>query len=449
MKVAKFGGSSLADANQIKKVCDIITGDAQRKFVVVSAPGKRSKTDVKVTDMLIGCADAMLKTGNADQEIQNVVNRYEGIATELGMSKDIITVIRDDLTQRVHSSVEHKGKFIDNLKAAGEDNCAKLVAEYLRGLGVNARYVNPKDAGLFLTESFGNARILPESYDNLRKLADIDGIIIFPGFFGYSRNGSVVTFSRGGSDITGSILAAAVKADLYENFTDVDCVYSVNPNLVKNPKPITEMTYREMRELAYAGFSVFHEEALTPVYYTNIPVKVKNTNNPSAPGTTISPKLIDPQRPVVGVAGDTGFCSIYVRKYLMNHEIGFGRKLLELLESEGISYEHSPSGIDDISVVIRESQLTDEIEERLIRDIKEKLRPDDIFIQKGQALIMLVGEGCKNTVGISAKATKALADADINIEMINQGSSEASIMFGIRGQRCDDAIVALYKAFFE
>ena len=225
-------------------------------------------------------------------------------------------------------------------------------------------------------------------------------------------------------------------------------VYSANPNLVDNPQPITEMTYREMRELAYAGFSVFHEEALTPVYYKGIPVNIKNTNNPSAPGTIISPKLRDPYPPVVGVAGDKGFCSIYVRKYLMNHEIGFGRKLLELLESEGISYEHSPSGIDDISVVIRESQLTEEIEERLIRDIKEKLRPDDIYIQRGQALIMLVGEGCKNTVGISAKATKALADANINIEMINQGSSDLSIMFGIRKERCNDAIVALYNAFF-
>jgi aspartate kinase len=277
----------------------------------------------------------------------------------------------------------------------------------------------------------------------------MDGIVVFPGFFGYTKNGNVVTFSRGGSDITGSILAAAVNADLYENFTDVDCIYAVNPNLVENPTAITELTYREMRELAYAGFSVFHEEALTPVYYSNIPVNVKNTNNPSAPGTTILPKLENPTRPVVGVAGDKGFCSIYVRKYLMNHEIGFGRKLLEILESEGISYEHSPTGIDDISVVIREKQLTEEIEKRLVQNIKEKLKPDDIYIQRGQALIMLVGEGCKNTIGIASKATKALADAGINIEMINQGSSEASIMFGIRGDRCNDAIVALYKAFFE
>lgn len=449
MKVAKFGGSSLADAKQIKKVRDIVTSDKERKVVVVSAPGKRFKTDVKVTDMLIGCAEAMLKTGNADKEIQDVITRYESIATELGMSGDIISVIHDDLMDRIRSSTEHQGKYIDNLKAAGEDNCAKLVAQYLKESGVNANYVNPKDAGLFLTESFGNARVLPESYDNLRKLADMDGIIVFPGFFGYTKSGSVVTFSRGGSDITGSILAAAMNAKLYENFTDVDSVYSVNPNLVENPKPIAEMTYREMRELAYAGFNVFHEEALVPVYYKNIPVNIKNTNNASAPGTTILPKRRELERPVVGVAGDTGFCSIYVRKYLMNHEIGFGKKLLEILESEGISYEHTPSGIDDISVVIRESQLNGDKEERLIRDIKEILHPDDIFIQKGQALIMLVGEGCKNTVGISAKATRALADADINIEMINQGSSEASIMFGIRAERCKDAVVALYKAFFE
>ncbi|MGI6561146.1 MAG: aspartate kinase [Clostridia bacterium] len=449
MKVAKFGGSSLADANQIKKVCKIITSDPERKIIVVSAPGKRFKTDIKVTDMLIQCAEAMLTTGNADKEVKDVIARFESIANDLAMSSDIIRVIYDDIMDRVNFSTEHKGKYIDNLKAAGEDNCAKLVAEYLNSIGIKAQYVSPKDAGLYLTESFGNARILPESYENLGKLAHMDGIVVFPGFFGYTKNGNVVTFSRGGSDITGSILAAAVNADLYENFTDVDCIYAVNPNLVENPTAITELTYREMRELAYAGFSVFHEEALTPVYYSNIPVNVKNTNNPSAPGTTILPKLENPTRPVVGVAGDKGFCSIYVRKYLMNHEIGFGRKLLEILESEGISYEHSPTGIDDISVVIREKQLTEEIEKRLVQNIKEKLKPDDIYIQRGQALIMLVGEGCKNTIGIASKATKALADAGINIEMINQGSSEASIMFGIRGDRCNDAIVALYKAFFE
>ncbi len=448
MKVAKFGGSSLADANQIKKVCSIILSDAERKIIVLSAPGKRFKNDIKVTDMLIGCAEAMITKGNADLELNAVVERFESIVKDLKMPDRIVSVIRDDLLDRINAPVKHTDKYIDNLKAAGEDNCAKLTAEYLRSNGINARYVNPLDAGLFLTEEFGNAQVLPESYDNLEKLKELDGIVIFPGFFGYTKKGSVVTFSRGGSDITGSILAAAVNADLYENFTDVDSVYSVNPNLVDNPSPITEMTYREMRELAYAGFSVFHEEALVPVYKKNIPVTIKNTNNPSAPGTTITPVLKETKRPVVGVAGDTGFCSIYIRKYLMNHEIGFGKKLLEILTNEGISYEHTPSGIDDISVVIREKQLNEEKEKRLLESLKKGLEPDDVYLQKGQALIMLVGEGCKNTIGISAKATRALADAEINIEMINQGSSEASIMFGVRGDRCKDAIIALYNAFF-
>jgi len=449
MKVAKFGGSSLANAEQIKKVCKIILDDPQRRIIVVSAPGKRNKSDTKVTDMLIECAESFLSTGKADKEIEAVVSRYDEIAKELGLSDSITETIRNDLKNRLALDTENRGKFIDSMKAAGEDNCAKLVADYLCSIGVNARYINPKDAGLLLSSEYGNAQVLPESYDNLKSLKDMEGILIFPGFFGYSLNGDIVTFSRGGSDITGSILAAAVDADLYENFTDVDCVYSANPNIVSNPEPIVEISYGEMRELSYAGFSVFHEEALVPVYRKGIPVRVKNTNNPSAPGTTIVLKREKITRPVVGIAGDTGFCCIYISKYLMNREIGFGRKVLRILEDEHLSYEHIPSGIDHISIILRENQMDSSTEKRVVERIKNELAVDDITVEHNMALIMVVGEGMQRTIGIACRITGALAKARINIEIINQGSSEVSIMLGVNSDDLVRAINAIYDEFFK
>ncbi|HHW47723.1 MAG TPA: aspartate kinase [Clostridiaceae bacterium] len=449
MKVAKFGGTSLASAGQIKKVCNIILSDPERQIIVVSAPGKRDKNDTKVTDMLIACAESYLANGNADEETEKVVTRYAEIAQELGLSNEIVDAIRDDIKERLKITSSGREGFIDSLKAAGEDNCAKLVAAYLQSIGVDAKYINPKDAGLILSNEYGNAQVLPQSYDNLKSLKNIPGIKIFPGFFGYSLNGEIVTFSRGGSDITGSILAAAVNADLYENYTDVDCVYSVNPNIVPNPQPIREITYREMRELSYAGFSVFHEEALVPVYRKGVPVRIKNTNNPDAPGTTIVLHREKYNGPVVGIAGDKGFCTIYISKYLMNREIGFGRKVLQILEDEGLSYEHIPSGIDHMSIVMRESQLTKDIEKRVIRRIYDELAVDHITVEHDQALIMIVGEGMQRTIGIAARITGALARASVNIEMINQGSSEESIMIGVRADDCTKAIQAIYHEFFK
>jgi len=449
MKVAKFGGTSLASAVQIKKVCNIILSDAERQIIVVSAPGKRDKNDTKVTDMLIACAESYLANGNADEEVEKVTARYAEIAQDLGLSNDIVESIRNDIKGRLKITSSGREGFIDSLKAAGEDNNAKLVAAYLQSIGVDAKYINPKDAGLLLSNEYGNAQVLPQSYDNLKSLKDIPGIKIFPGFFGYSLNGDIVTFSRGGSDITGSILAAAVDADLYENFTDVDCVYSVNPNIVPNPQPIRELTYREMRELSYAGFGVFHEEALVPVYRKGIPVRIKNTNNPDAPGTTIVLHRENTNGPVVGIAGDRGFCTIYISKYLMNREVGFGRKVLHILEDEGLSYEHLPSGIDNMSIVMRENQLTKDIEERVIRRIYDELAVDHITVEHDQALIMVVGEGMQRTIGIAARVTGALARAFVNIEMINQGSSEESIMFGVRADDCTKAIQAIYHEFFK
>ncbi|HPU41808.1 MAG TPA: aspartate kinase [Acetivibrio clariflavus] len=448
MKVAKFGGTSLANAEQIKKVCDIVLSDPDRRLIVVSAPGKRYKDDIKVTDLLISLAEKCLGGGSAEAELNAVVARYEEIAQGLNLSDEIVKVIADDLKERMSMDKSNPGKFMDTLKAAGEDNSAKLVAEYLKSKGVDAEYINPKDAGMLLSDEFGNARVLPESFSHLAKLKDRPGIMIFPGFFGYSKNGDVVTFPRGGSDITGSILAAAVKADLYENFTDVDSVFAANPNIIDNPKPIPVFTYREMRELSYSGFLVLHEETLEPVYRMGIPVCIKNTNNPKAPGTLITPTREVGDNHVVGIASGTGFCTIYVSKYMMNREIGFGRRLLNILEDEGISYEHTPSGIDNISIILEEKQLDKVNEEHLLKRIKEELNVDDVTVERGLALVMIVGEGMLRTVGICARAANALAKAGVNIEMINQGSSEVSLMFGVRASDNEKAVKALYNEFF-
>jgi aspartate kinase len=258
----------------------------------------------------------------------------------------------------------------------------------------------------------------------------------------------VATFPRGGSDITGAILAAAVKADLYENFTDVDSVFAADPRIVPEASPIALLTYREMRELAYAGFGVFHDEAIIPAVQAKIPICVKNTNRPEAPGTRIVPTRKYEGGAVVGVASADGFCAVYVDKYMMNREVGFGRRLLQIMEDEGISYEHAPSGIDNISVVFREKDFTKEKEERVLERIRNELVPDNIDLDRGLALVMIVGEGMHYTVGVAARATTAMANAGVNIEMQNQGSSEISMMFGIKAMDRKKAVQALYAAFF-
>jgi aspartate kinase len=448
MKVSKFGGTSLANAEQIKKVCDIVVSDKERRLVVVSAPGKRYKEDIKVTDLLISLAEAYLSGSAAEKELKEVLDRYNEIADGLNLDGEIVRVIEEDLRARLLLSKENKAKVMDAFKAAGEDNCAKLVANYLVSRGIEAHYINPKEIGLLLSDEFGNARVLPESFDNLKVLNGKSGIMIFPGFFGYSKSGDVVTFPRGGSDITGSILAAAIKAEVYENFTDVDSVYAANPNIIDNPKAIPVFTYREMRELSYAGFSVLHEETLEPVYRMGIPVCIKNTNNPASPGTMIVPFREKNEGPVIGIASDKGFCNLYISKYMMNREVGFGRKLLEIIEDEGLSYEHTPSGIDNISIILREKQFDELTEARVIERIKVELFPDDVFVTRDKALVMIVGEGMTDTIGIAVRATGALAKAGVNIEMINQGSSEVSVMFGVKASDNIKAVKALYEEFF-
>jgi aspartate kinase len=448
LKVAKFGGTSVADAAQIQRICNIITMDPDRRIVVVSAPGKRNASDTKVTDMLIACAEARLSGKAAEAEMKAVVQRFAEIQEAAGVDRTVIREIEKDLKVRLASDLSHRGRFMDLMKAAGEDNSAKLVAAIFRKNGVDAHYVNPCEAGLLMSEDYGNAMVLPESYGKLAALRSAPGVTVFPGFFGITKSNAVATFPRGGSDITGAILAAAVKADLYENFTDVDSVFAADPRIVPEASPIALLTYREMRELAYAGFGVFHDEAIIPAVQAKIPICVKNTNRPEAPGTRIVPTRKYEGGAVVGVASADGFCAVYVDKYMMNREVGFGRRLLQIMEDEGISYEHAPSGIDNISVVFREKDFTKEKEERVLERIRNELVPDNIDLDRGLALVMIVGEGMHYTVGVAARATTAMANAGVNIEMQNQGSSEISMMFGIKAMDRKKAVQALYAAFF-
>ena len=333
MKVCKFGGSSLADAAQLNKVIDIVLADPARKIVVVSAPGKRNSGDTKVTDLLIALAKAALNGENTDAPLKAVVDRYAEIAADLKLGDEIVRKIEDDLKGRLAQVKTLKPEeFMDLLKAAGEDNNAKLVAVAFEGRGKRARYASPKDTGMVLEGNFGDATLNPESYARLAKaFSNFEGIVIYPGFFGYTKDGKVATFPRGGSDITGSILAAAVRADVYENFTDVDSVYPCDPRIVeevKNGEGIPTMTYREMRELAYAGFGVFNDDAVIPAVKARIPINIRNTNHPAEPGTMIQQSRRVVPGTVVGIASADGFCNIVVEKYLMNREIGFGRRLL-------------------------------------------------------------------------------------------------------------------------
>ncbi|MER2106871.1 MAG: aspartate kinase [Solibacillus sp.] len=447
MIVCKFGGTSVASAEQIKKVFNIVKSNPERRIVAVSAPGKRSSEDIKVTDLLIDLADAALNGGDVDAKIDTVVKRYEAITEGLGLDQIMSDIIADDLRVRVQGDKSNEELFIDSLKASGEDNNAKLIAAYFNLVGLPAKYVSPKE-GLVVNDLPERTFALPEAYENLSKLKDSEEIVIFPGFFGYTKDGILRTFDRGGSDITGSILASAVSADLYENFTDVDCVFAANPKVVNDPVDIKEISYREMRELSYAGFSVFHDEALMPVYKQGIPVNIKNTNNPSAPGTRIVQSRGESNRPVTGISADSGFSILYVSKYLMNREVGFGRKLLQIIEDENISYEHTPSGLDDISVIMRSNQLTEEKEARIIERVKQELNADDVNFRHNFSMIVIVGEGMRNNTGLAARAAAAISRTGANIEMINQGSSEVSLVFGVQSVFEDQILKGLYEEFF-
>lgn len=448
MKVVKFGGSSVASAAQLKQVTKILEGDQDRKIVVVSAPGKRNSDDEKVTDLLIEIGESVEAGQKDEAAYEQVIGRFRDIVKELGLTEDTLSAIQGRIDEGIAMIERKESNGMDALKACGEDGSALMLSAYLQTLDHKGSYVHPQEAGILVKDEPGGALVLEESFDKLYELRQKEGILVIPGFFGYTKEGKLITFSRGGSDITGSIVAAGVQADLYENFTDVDSVYCVNPAIVDNPKEMKYLTYREMRELSYAGFSVFHDEALIPAFKKRIPVCIKNTNNPEAPGTMIVADREDTDGDVVGIASDDGFITIYVSKYLMNREIGFGRRLLQILEDEGVSFEHAPSGIDDMSVILRETALPKEKEEVVIRRIKEELEVDMVEVERDMAMIMIVGEGMNQRVGVASKATQAFKNANVNLEMINQGSSEVSMMFGIHADGIERAVQELYNVYF-
>ena len=448
MKVVKFGGSSLASATQLEKVFNIVKEDEARQYVVVSAPGKRNAKDTKVTDALIKYFKEYTNGKDTNQSQEWIINRYRSITEELDLDEEIIEEIARDIKSLATLPKSDNTFLYDTFLAAGENNNAKLIAAYFVKKGLEAKYIHPKDAGIFVTSEPCNARILPSSYDKIEELRNHNEILVIPGFFGITKEGQVCTFSRGGSDITGSIIAAGVNADLYENFTDVDGIFAAHPGVVHEPHSIPELTYKEMRELAYAGFSVLHDEALLPAYRGKIPLVIKNTNNPSHPGTRIILEHKGATVPVVGIASDDKFVSINMSKYLMNREVGFGRKVLQILEDLNIRWEHMPSGIDDLSIIIRERELTPIKEQEILSYLTRELGVDEVEIEHGLSILMIVGENMKDHIGVTATAAKALSEKHINLEMISQGSSEVSVMFVIETEQEKAAVRALYDAFF-
>lgn len=448
--ICKFGGSSVSTSEKLQQIVKIMGLNPQRRCIVLSAPGKALGFSIKVTDLLIDATQRALKGEDYSGILGDIKKRFFSIFEPLKVPVAKIQEILSDLDIRLSSSKDHHGKFRDLIVAAGEDLNCKLFAEYLNTIGIEASYVSPKDAGLIVTPVFGDAQPIP---DVALKLASLkkkcaDQIVVFPGFFGFTADGDVATFSRGGSDLTGAILAEALDVIEYENWTDVDGIFSAHPLMVDKPLQIPALTYREMRELSYIGFNVLHEEAVKPVMRKKIPIRLRNTNNLENNGTLIISERLPSERDVIGVASSGGYCSFTLQKFLMNREKGFGRKLLSIFEDLDLSYEHCPSGVDNISVILDQNQLKPEAVNNIIRSITDKLQPDDIRTEFGIALVSVVGEGLIHKIGVLAQAADALSRAHVNIKMVNQGSSEMSIIFGIDSSDEEKAVNALYNEFF-
>lgn len=451
MKVVKFGGSSLATGSQVQKVLDIIQADEDRRIVVVSAPGKRFDGDIKVTDLLKSYADHTIAGADTTEILMTILARYQEIAAHFLLEDDVI--ISQIKQQLIHLNRVHYPSF-DHLYAAfmghGELLNAQLIAAVMQKKGLPATFVSPAELGITVTGSPRSARLDQESYHAISNYQiDDSRLLIIPGFIAYTNDGYAATFSRGGSDITGAILARGFHADLYENFTDVSAIYTVNPKIVPHPQSISEMTYREMRELSYAGFAVFHDEAIIPVIEANIPINVKNTNDPQAPGTMIMPNhAVNPSNPVTGIANDNRFAALYLHRYLLNREVGFTLKILQILATYNVSYEHMPSGIDDMTIIFDKAQLTPEIKAHISHDIYATIAPDELEWLDDYAIIMIVGEGMQQHIGTFSKITAALSEAGINLPMINQGASQISTMIGVPVDRMNEAVHVIYHAVF-
>lgn len=432
-KVVKFGGSSLASAEQFQKVGSIIRAEESRRYVVPSAPGKRFAGDTKVTDMLYDCYETAVGGKDFDKKLIKIQERYNEIIEGLNL-----TLSLDDEFKRIHEFFE---------KGAGS-NYAASRGEYLNGI-IMANYLGYEfiDAAevIFFDE---NGEFDSEKTNCVlgARLEKTERAVI-PGFYGAMPNGAVKTFSRGGSDITGSIVSRAVKADLYENWTDVSGCLVTDPRIVENPEPIETITYRELRELAYMGASVLHDEAIFPVRREGIPINIRNTNDPTAPGTMIVESTCKkPKYTITGIAGKKGFAAVNLEKDRMNSEVGFGRKVLSVFEENGISFEHIPSGIDTMSVFVHQDEF-EEKEQKVLAGIHRAVKPDYLDMESDLALIAVVGRGMRSARGTAGRIFSALAHANINIRMIDQGSSELNIIIGVDNDDFEPAIQAIYDIF--
>ncbi|ANZ55229.1 MAG: aspartate kinase [Lactobacillus helveticus] len=450
MKVVKFGGSSLTDGQNVEQALNIVLSDPERRAIVVSAPGKRSDDDIKITDLLIKYAGMTLKSEDTNEIVQNIFMRYQEIGHYFGLSDQELKVIKDILLALPNQTYPNSSYLMAAFKAHGERLNARLIAMILQHQGVKSRFLDPTEAGLIVTGQPNDALVNPESYLNLDQIKIATGErIIFPGFFGITPSGNIATFSRGGSDITGAILARGFHADMYENFTDVNGIFAANPHIVDNPQSIKKMTYREMRELSYAGFSVFHDEALIPVIQGQIPINVKNTHEPDQPGTIIVPeKDFVPDNIITGVTSQKHFSALYLHKYLLNKEAGFTLRILQILYKHNVPYEHMPSGIDDITIIFNNDFLNDQLIDQICNEIQATINPDQLEWIDDYAIIMVVGEGMKKYHVVSRQILDSLGDHDISPRMINQGASQISMMIGTKKEKADEAVKIIYHQFF-
>ena len=433
-KVVKFGGSSLASAEQFKKVGDIIRADEARRFVVPSAPGKRNSNDTKVTDLLYKCYRAAEKGHtDFDKVLTEIKARYQEIIDGLGLSLSL----EEDFNIIEEKFKNHAGE--EYAASRGEYLNGKIMADYLGYEFVDsAKIIRFDGEGQFDMEMTN--RLTREYLKNKENA-------VIPGFYGAMEDGTVKTFSRGGSDITGSIVAGALDADLYENWTDVSGFLVTDPRIIENPKSIDTITYRELRELSYMGATVLHEDAIFPVRKAGIPINIRNTNRPEDAGTMIVEDTCKkPAYTITGIAGKKGFCSLFIEKSMMNSEIGFGRKVLQVLEKEGISFEHLPSGIDTMTLFIHQDEFAEK-EQQVISGIHRAVNPDFMELESDLALIAVVGRGMRSNRGTAARIFAALAHANVNVKMIDQGSSELNVIIGVRNEDFEAAVKAIYDIF--
>lgn len=432
-KVVKFGGSSLASAEQFEKVGKIIREEQERRYVVPSAPGKRFSKDTKVTDMLYQCYGLAEKGEDFKEKLEAIKARYQeiidGLSLDLSLEDEFQVVERNFMEKAGENYAASRGEYLNGI----------IMAAYLGFEFVDAAEVILfNENGEFDAE--GTNKVLSA---RLKKCENA----VIPGFYGAMPDGRVKTFSRGGSDITGSIVAKAVQADVYENWTDVSGFLIADPRIIPNPEVIETITYRELRELSYMGASVLHEEAIFPVRQQGIPINIRNTNAPQDKGTWIVGSTCQKSKYVLtGIAGKKGFCAINIEKDMMNSEIGFGRKVLQAFEENGISFEHSPSGIDTFTVFVHQDEFMDK-EQKVVAGIHRLADPDTIEIESDLALLAVVGRGMKSTRGTAGRIFSALAHANINVKMIDQGSSELNIIIGVANSDFEAAIKAIYDIF--